>query len=171
MLIIKLLMLNSFVVKKKALFDVAPICSLHEKAIILSIDLKAIYKEEKNNLISENLKRLRLLHNISQQELADCIGTTKSHISKYECGRLFPTKEFSLKLSAFFKLDMKYFYDEYLTAMDTFHDDLIKTITISGLSKNKFSKQFDISKRYICRHELPSRKNYLKLLTTINKNI
>lgn len=55
--------------------------------------------------------------------------------------------------------------------MDTFHDDLIKTITISGLSKNKFAKQFGISKRYICGHELPSRKNYLKLLTIINKKI
>lgn len=164
-------MLNSFVVKKKALFDVAPKCSLHEKAIILSIDLKAIYKEEKNNLISENLTRLRHLYNLSQQEIADYIGTTKSHISKYECGRLFPTKEISIKLAAFFNLETTYFYDEYLTSMDTFHDDLIKTITISGLSKNKFAKQFGISKRYICGHEFPSRKNYLKLLNIINKNI
>ncbi|EDT76538.1 hypothetical protein CBY_2807 [Clostridium butyricum 5521] len=56
--------------------------------------------------------------------------------------------------------------------MDTFHDDLIKTINISGFSKNKFTKQFGISKRYICGHELPSRKiyNIIKMNYTIFSN-
>ncbi|WP_428817918.1 helix-turn-helix domain-containing protein [Clostridium butyricum] len=115
--------------------------------------------------MSENLKRLRLLHNISQKELADCIGTTKSNISKYECGRLFPTKDISIKLAHYFNLDSKYFYDDYFNFIDNFPKILCNLIEMnSDLRKNKLCNLLNISKgtlyRYLYKNEIPSRKIY-----------
>lgn len=105
------------------------------------------------------------MHNISQKELADCIGTTKSNISKYECGRLFPTKDISIKLAHYFNLDSKYFYDDYFNFIDNFPKILCNLIEMnSDLRKNKLCNLLNISKgtlyRYLYKNEIPSRKIY-----------
>lgn len=105
------------------------------------------------------------MHNISQQELADCIRTTKSNISKYECGRLFPTKDISIKLAHYFNLDSKYFYDDYFKFIDNFPKQLYNLLELnSEFKKSKFCKLLNISKRtlyrYFYKNEIPSRKIY-----------
>lgn len=80
----------------------------------MRIDLKDEFKDLPANTISENLIRLRKLNNLTQKELSLIIGISKSSISKYERGELFPTKEQSIKLASYFNINSKYFYDPYL---------------------------------------------------------
>lgn len=103
---------------------------------------------------------------MSQDDVANAINTTKSNISKYECGKLYPNKKNSIQLATLFKLDSKYFFDEYFIAIESFHKNLYDLLDKSSISKNKLCSLIGISKRtlyrYIYNHELPTRKIYLK---------
>ncbi len=129
------------------------------------------------NTIAENLVRLRNINNLTQKELSHITGINKSHISKYERGKLFPTKKNSIILSNFFNLNTKYFYDDYLEKMDSFHEDLTQLLNNTEFSKNKICKILNISKRSLYRfyygYDIPSRdifsriNNKIKLLNIL----
>lgn len=111
---------------------------------------------------------------MTQEDIAIAVGTTKSNISKYECGRLYPSKEDSIKLAKLFKLNSKYFFDDYLSAMDNFNKTLFDLLNKSNVSKNKLCADLGVSKRtlyrYTYQNELPSRKIYTNFKNLILKN-
>lgn len=114
----------------------------------MRIDLKDEFKDLPANTIAENLIRLRKLNNLTQKELSLTIGISKSSISKYERGELFPTKEQSIKLASYFNINSKYFYDPYLESMDNFHQYLSTVLNKNiHINKDKLCKSLDISKK------------------------
>ena len=133
----------------------------------MNVDFTNEFQKINCNSIAEHLIKLRHIKNISQEDLAKALQTTKSNISKYECGLLYPTKELSVKLANFFGLNTKYFFDDYLAAMDTFHKDLNTLLNNINLSKLKLCSSIGISKRtlyrYINNKEFPSRNTFVKI--------
>lgn len=126
------------------------------------------------NTIAENLIRLRKLNNLTQMDLSIAINISKSNISKFERGELFPTKETSMKLAEFFHINSKYFYDYYLECMDNFHEYLSNLLIKNNyISKNKLCKLIGISKRTLCRYysgnDIPSRNVFFKIESYLNK--
>lgn len=55
-----------------------------------------------------NLKELRLKHKMTQKELADKIGVTKSVVSYYELKERSPSPEILIKLSRIFHVTTDY---------------------------------------------------------------
>lgn len=56
----------------------------------------------KNLQFGENLKKLRKLYRMTQDELGQIVGVTKSQISLYERGNSIPSLEFLIKLIEYF---------------------------------------------------------------------
>ncbi|MBF7807203.1 helix-turn-helix domain-containing protein [Clostridium beijerinckii] len=139
----------------------------------MRIDLKDEFKDLPANTIAENLIRLRKLNNLTQKELSLTIGISKSSISKYERGELFPTKEQSIKLASYFNINSKYFYDPYLESMDNFHQYLSTVLNKNiHINKDKLCKSLDISKRtlyrYCYQNNVPSRNIFDRMESYLN---
>lgn len=59
----------------------------------------------KNSLfVNNSIKVFRAKHNISQQELANQIGTTQITISNIESGKYLPSIKLALLLSVYFEV-------------------------------------------------------------------
>ena len=103
---LRLLKSNFSAVKKKALFNVAPKCSLHEKTIfdnyVITVDLSKEFKNMKCNSFGEKLRRFRTLHGMTQEDVAKAIGSSKANISKYELDKSYPSKNIKLQLLILF---------------------------------------------------------------------
>mgnify|MGYP004641935221 CR=1 FL=1 len=56
----------------------------------------------------ENLKKLRLAHNLTQQELGSKVGLSKAVVSKYENGLGTPTFEVLVRIAAYFGVTTDY---------------------------------------------------------------
>ena len=56
----------------------------------------------------ENLKRLRLQEGLTQQQLADRLGVTKSVVSYYELQERYPSPEVLTKLASVFHVTTDY---------------------------------------------------------------
>ncbi|MFQ9065108.1 MAG: helix-turn-helix domain-containing protein [Eubacterium sp.] len=76
-----------------------------------------------------NLKELRLKHKMTQKELADKIGVTKSVISYYELQERSPSPEILIKLSRIFHVTT-----DYLLGIEHKH-----TIDVSNLSSEQLT--------------------------------
>lgn len=105
---------------------------------------------KKSKLVGRNLRYLRKLFGITQEELAEILDITNSAISQYERGRNIPPTLMSFKICQHFKLpDISYLVDkdlkteswqpnnsvpdkaaalDRLSHFDTYTDELIKTI-------------------------------------------
>ena len=57
---------------------------------------------------SERLKELRKKNNLTQQELADKVGTNRVNVTKWETGRTEPTLESIIKLAHIFEISVDY---------------------------------------------------------------
>lgn len=51
----------------------------------------------------ERLRKYRQLRNLTQKDLADAIGTTQSHVSKYEAGLRKIPEDVAARLAVFFR--------------------------------------------------------------------
>lgn len=76
-----------------------------------------------------NLKELRLKYKMTQKELADKIGVTKSVISYYELQERSPSPEVLIKLSGIFHVTT-----DYLLGIEQKH-----SIDVSGLSSEEIA--------------------------------
>lgn len=76
-----------------------------------------------------NLKELRLKYKMTQKELADKIGVTKSVVSYYELQERSPSPEVLIKLSRIFHVTT-----DYLLGIEHKH-----TIDVSGLSSDELA--------------------------------
>jgi transcriptional regulator with XRE-family HTH domain len=55
--------------------------------------------EERENMLSEALRLIRVYHDMKQQELADRLGLSKSYVSEMEKGKKVPSMEVIQKYS------------------------------------------------------------------------
>ncbi|AKN34210.1 XRE family transcriptional regulator [Clostridium carboxidivorans P7] len=101
-------------------------CFTDENAITnkLNIDYRnELVKKLHISTIGEKIKYHRLLNGWSQFQLASKLGLSKKQgrylIKDYETRRLCPPPELSLKLAKIFRIDTKYFYDNYYEFLDS----------------------------------------------------
>lgn len=59
----------------------------------------------------ERLRQHRLLRNLTQKDLADAVGSTQSHLSKYEAGLRKIPPETAERLAHFFQCDVTEFLE------------------------------------------------------------
>lgn len=76
-----------------------------------------------------NLKELRLKHKMTQKELADKLGVTKSVVSYYELQERSPSPEVLIKLSRIFHVTT-----DYLLGIEHTH-----SIDVSNLSSDELA--------------------------------
>lgn len=73
---------------------------------------------EKGKSIGNKLLYHRKLANLTQDALSKIIGIDSTTIKDIEKDKRLPGREISRKLAIYFKLDTKFFYDEYLEETD-----------------------------------------------------
>lgn len=120
-----------------------------------------------DNSISSKLKYYRKLNGLTRRQLEIQANIPMNSIKKYEDKNIYPTKEVSKKLAAFFKLDTKYFYDsmyeedlDISTTLNTFMNN-------NNLSIKSLVKLINISEKtvssWLSNNQPISRKSYNKL--------
>ena len=120
-----------------------------------------------DNIISSKLKYYRKINGLSRRQLEIQANIPMNSIKKYEDKNIYPTKEVSNKLAAFFKLDTKYFYDSM------YEEDINISITLNtfmnanNLSIKSLAKLINISQEtvsnWLSNKQPISRKSYNKL--------
>ena len=120
-----------------------------------------------DNSISSKLKYYRKLNGLTRRQLEIQANIPMNSIKKYEDKNIYPTKEVSKKLAAFFKLDTKYFYDsmyeedlDISTTLNTFMNS--NNLSIKSLAKLINVSQETIS-NWLSNKQPISRKSYNKL--------
>lgn len=58
-----------------------------------------------NELLSENLRRLRLQRNLNQDEMAELVGCSKTHLSQLELGNYWISDDLINKICRTLKID------------------------------------------------------------------
>ena len=120
-----------------------------------------------DNSISSKLKYYRKINGLTRRQLEIQANIPMNSIKKYEDKNIYPTKEVSMKLAVFFKLDTKYFYDSM------YEEDLDISTTLStfmnnnNLSIKSLVKLINISEEtvssWLSNKQPISRKSYNKL--------
>ena len=62
-------------------------------------------------MLNENIKRLRMLHHLSQVELAAELGVSKQCVSNWENDNVQPSIEMLIKIVKFFNVSCDYILD------------------------------------------------------------
>ena len=91
----------------------------------------------------ENLKKLRLERNLSQQKLAEALGLTQQAIAKYENGKTQPDFDTLMALAEFFHTSVDYLigYTNNPQCHRTVHDiGIIKGSPLSPYQVDKMKK-------------------------------
>ena len=120
-----------------------------------------------DNSISSKLRYHRKINRLTRRQLEIQANIPMNSIKKYEDKNIYPTKEVSKKLAAFFKLDTKYFYDSM------YEEDLDISTTLSAFMNNNnlsiksLVKLINISEEtvssWLSNKQPISRKSYYKL--------
>lgn len=91
--------------------DIIPLKKLNELANVYEVTLDYLVglteqMENRNhkieidkNIVSENIKLLRLSHKLSQKELAEVLNTSQSNIHNYENGKSLITTMYAIELA------------------------------------------------------------------------
>lgn len=67
-------------------------------------------------MIGNRLKQRRMQLGLTQQQLADIIGSKKNTISNYECNISSPGEDIILRIMEALKCDANYLYCDYFTS-------------------------------------------------------
>ena len=120
-----------------------------------------------DNSISSKLKYYRKINGLSRRQLEIQANIPMNSIKKYEDKNIYPTKEVSMKLAVFFKLDTKYFYDsmyedelDISITLNTFMNN--NNLTIRSLAKLINASESTVS-NWLSNKQPISRKSYNKL--------
>ena len=120
-----------------------------------------------DNSISSKLKYYRKINGLTRRQLEIQANIPMNSIKKYEDTNIYPTKEVSMKLAVFFKLDTKYFYDsmyeedlDISTTLNTFMNN--NNLTIRSLAKLINASTSTVS-NWLSNKQPISRKSYNKL--------
>lgn len=104
-------------------------------------ELEQFKKKLQFDSIGDWLKYHRKIENLSQLQLSNRIGLNYNNLIKnIENGYSYPNREISIKLSEYFKLNTKYFYDPYLEESEQIH------ILLSEYRKKHYLKIKDAAK-------------------------
>ena len=120
-----------------------------------------------DNSISSKLKYYRKINGLTRRQLEIQANIPMNSIKKYEDKNIYPTKEVSMKLAVFFKLDTKYFYDsmyeedlDISTTLNTFMNN--NNLSIRSLAKLINASTSTVS-NWLSNKQPISRKSYNKL--------
>lgn len=72
----------------------------------------------KMNYLSKNIKYIRTLKGISQEQLAEELKVSRSRISSYEEGRATPAIDFVIELSDYINITMDVLIKKKLDSLD-----------------------------------------------------
>jgi len=92
----------------------------------------------------ENLKNLRKLKKISQEELASSVGVSRQSVSKWECGESYPTMDNLFSLCEIFHCKMNDLVHESLLDLDSLGEEVKEKVV--KLSREKQKKMKSLSK-------------------------
>lgn len=82
--------------------------------------------------------------NLSRKDLINAIGINPKQLSKIELLELYPNKELSIKLAAYFKLKTKYFHDDYYEVVDSLNLKVISYRKKKGLTLKQIENTLGI---------------------------
>lgn len=120
-----------------------------------------------DNSISSKLKYYRKLNGLTRRQLEIQANIPMNSIKKYEDKNIYPSKEVSKKLAAFFKLDTKYFYDSMYEEDIDISTTLSTFMNNNNLSIKSLVKLINISEEtvssWLSNKQPISRKSYYKL--------
>ena len=120
-----------------------------------------------DNSISSKLKYYRKLNGLTRRQLEIQANIPMNSIKKYEDKNIYPNKEVSKKLAAFFKLDTKYFYDSMYEEDIDISTTLSTFMNNNNLSIKSLVKLINISEEtvssWLSNKQPISRKSYNKL--------
>ena len=120
-----------------------------------------------DNSISSKLKYYRKINGLSRRQLEIQANIPMNSIKKYEDKNIYPTKEVSNKLAAFFKLDTKYFYDSMYEEDVDISTTLNTFMNANNLSIKSLAKMINVSQEtvsnWLSNKQPISRKSYNKL--------
>lgn len=125
-----------------------------------------------NDVKSKNigfwLRYHRLSINLSMQALIDELGLSyPSYIKNLEGSLAFPSRDVSMKLAEYFKLDTKYFYDPYFEDTDDYDKKLYNYRITNNLTIDEICEKICISSvtwyKWETKRSAISRRSYLKL--------
>lgn len=97
-------------------------------------------KGEDNMNLSDNLKKIRKEHNLSQEQLAERLGVSRQSVSKWESSQAYPEMDKMLQLCQMFNLNMD----------DLLNQD-IKEVNNVKQAKNNINKFIDDFLDYITK--------------------
>ncbi|MEI3536718.1 MAG: helix-turn-helix transcriptional regulator [Bacilli bacterium] len=80
-------------------------------------------------MLSENIRNLRKIFNISQVDLASSLGVTKQCVSNWENDNILPSIEMLVKIAKFFNVSTDYLLDLNSS----------KVIDVSDLDENEIA--------------------------------
>ena len=63
-------------------------------------------KEENRMNLSDNLKKIRKEHNLSQEQLAESLGVSRQAVSKWESGGAYPEMDKVLQICKMFNVNI-----------------------------------------------------------------
>jgi transcriptional regulator with XRE-family HTH domain len=91
-------------------------------------------------MVSEALRMMRVFHDLTQRELADKLGISKSHVSEIESGRKTPTLEVLKRYSEFFEVPVSsiLFFSEHIDGEINLESDIRKFISSKILALMNF---------------------------------
>lgn len=97
---------------------------------------------EKFSILSQNLRFLRKLKKISQEELAQKLNIKRSNIAAYESKNVEPRLRIILEIAKFFNIDVKTLIEEKVTA-----DTPYKPYITQHYSEEPSSNTIDVSNK------------------------
>lgn len=128
------------------------------------------------------VKELRKQKKLSQQELADNIGTSKSTIAMWETGRRLPSKELYDALADYFNVDIDYLYGRTSIPKKISYDqngiEYIVNIPNNQYSEIELSVPDNTNRierllkyfSFLNNYDLDKVENYVQFLVYENKN-
>lgn len=135
---------------------------------ILNHEVSKLNTNSHSTTISYWLRYHRLKENISQATLAKRIGIKyANYITNSEIHNIYPNKEMSRKLSIYFNLPTKYFYDPYFEILESIGTILVNYRTDNNLNIQDAASLINVAPyTWSCwekgKYEL-TRENYYKL--------
>ncbi len=93
---------------------------------------------------ADNLKRIRKLRNISQEELAEKVGVSRQSVSKWETSEAYPEMNNMLELCKIFKCNIGELVNDNMVDLDSLDEEI--KMSIVKFKKEKQKQMKGISK-------------------------
>ena len=72
-----------------------------------------LYIDLDETTVGNRIEKQRMIRNLSQMDLADVIGVSRSTIEDYESSMTYPSPKISLKIFQVLRKPLEYFYNDY----------------------------------------------------------